>query len=241
MHTRVAYGIQGAVIFSIFGLLFLLADKAIAAETPSPAVNSIQTLCVEEEKARIRQNQEKIWAISPNESDVAKLKKREEDLQKLLNEVEYEICNSWVRTFFKAPDLADQIIVLRESVGHQKKVAKESFRRGYRWLQVHQWGIVFLGLVATLLSAWATRAIPGESAEEPGPADHARRFSFYALFVTSLITALGTITGFYDLRGTAERNAKVWGAMGELQSLIDDRLMQDAAGTDQNGTTKFIL
>lgn len=166
---------------------------------------------------------------------------RQSNAARRIKAIEFEICEAWIRHHYPSPAIADQLIALRNSVDHQKDVAERSFWRNYRWQRGYQWLLVLFGFAATILSAWASRDTPAKGA---GPVNwgvtKSQTFSFFAMVLTAGVTAMGALANFYDAQGSVEMHARVWNAMGELQSRIDDQLMIDAAANKTEETNARI-
>ncbi len=228
----------------VCGMLLALAAFAlpdIAAAQTAPVADSIERLCVEPDRVKAEKALHAKWELQkPAKNEKEKLE-RAEELRQKLKSVPYEICPAWIRATFKSPQVADKVIMLREGVDHQKKVAEASFWKSYRWLQWYQWTLVFLGVVATALSALVAQTKSGDAAMQVAQAKRMRQFALLTVVATTLVTASGTMEAFYGLRGGTERYARVWGAMGALQSKIDDRLVLGESPDPALDPTKFFI
>ena len=206
-----------------------LPCAAQSAETQSPRAptvtgapfQQIEDLCLREKKDRIKVEEEEI------KKKLTERKKPYDPEQphNRIKTIRYEICDNWVRHYYTQPQEADQLIALRDSVDRQKDAARDGFAGRYFWLQIHQWAVVVLGMLATILTARASRPKPANDGKAGGAASNWTFSSAVAVLLTATVTALGSMAVFYDLRGAVERNAKVLVTMGELQSRIDDQLM----------------
>lgn len=178
--------------------------------------------------------------VAPKKDEIEKAEADPAERARKIKAVEFEVCPRWIRHHYPSPALSDQLILVRESVDHQKDVAVASFWRTYRWQQRQQWALVLLGLTATVLSAWASRAKPDQTSSNSKWVTAPQTMSFLAMVLTSTITAIGTMASFYDLQGTVERHAKVWNAMGVLQSRIDAELVADVVAGKTGETPKKV-
>lgn len=227
LARAVALGIGPAWLIALALLSPSAAQSVEAPPQRLPAVSGapfeqIEDLCLKEKKARIMAEEDEI------KQDLAKSGKPydSERLRKRLKAIPYEICDRWVRHYYTDHQIADQLVALRDGIDRQKDAAWEGFLSRYRWLQVHQWAVVVLGLLATVLTARASRPKSTSSDGNSGTTTGSWTWSSaFAVLLTAIVTAMGSMAGFYDLRGAVERNAKVLVTMGELQSRIDDQLM----------------
>lgn len=218
---------------------FALPDM-VAAQTAA-LVDSVERLCVESGKADAEKVMLAKWERQPPVKDEKEKLERAEELRQKRKNVPYEICPAWIHATFRSPHVADKLIMLREGVDHQKKVAETSFWNSYRWLKCYQWTIVLLGVAATVLSALVAQTKSGDAAMQSTQANRTRRFALLTVVATTLVTATGTMEAFYGLRGGTERYARVWGAMGALQSKIDDRLVLGESPDPAMDPTKFFI
>ncbi len=168
---------------------------------------SIQKLCVDPKRERLKVE-----------------KAGSSDLAARLKAVPYEICDEWIRFHFKGAGLSDQLITLRESIDSHKDNASKSLDGVYKRLQIYQWGIVFLGLLATILTGWASRGQVDSANATPAQRDFPRNISFFAMVVTALITSMTALGEFYGLRGSVARTWTLQTSMAALHSEIDDEL-----------------
>jgi hypothetical protein len=143
-----------------------------------------------------------------------------------LEKLSRDLCAGWLQHHFPSPGLADRLIALRDSVDAQKDTAYANFKSSYSRIWRYQVLVGVIGAAATLLATVVARRKKKEGEPEASLWEDP---AFYSVVLTAAVTVVSSLVTFADTRGDAERNAKVWVVMGELQSRIDDALMAEVS------------
>ena len=194
--------------------------------TTTADLRSIESLCVKPRREKILKEHETSGASGA--ASAAKHQIIDTALAVKLKAVRYEICDEWIRHHFSGGPISDQLIALRDSIDRQKDNARNNVRSVFARLQIFQWIVVTLGLLATIFSAWASRS-HSEQALVKYWVLIPMNTAFVAMILTAIITAATALGDFYNLRGGVTRNWTVESGMASLNTQIDDELQTIAA------------
>lgn len=223
--TVLVAAIFGAMIVAFWPRAVVDATGYVPIATTADLL-SIETLCVKPRRDKMLKEQE----ISGANGAASATKNQVIDtaLAAKLRTVRYEICDEWIRHHFLGGRISDQLIALRDSIDRQKDNARNNVRGVFTRLQIVQWIIVMLGLLATIFSAWASRSHSEQSIVKYWVLIP-RNTAFVAMILTATITAATALGDFYNLRGGVTRNWTVESGMTSLNTQIDDELQTIAA------------